>query len=137
MTVGATARGFVGTVGVSGGTNIVYDPANNNRCIEFQACGDYGLGLAANAGIVGGINTGSVCSGISYSTGIFATGGAGIAGIGSVKTPADSSGNATPNPSGASLSAGGSQIGAGVGGGVAAGGTKCIMSFPRNFVFQG
>lgn len=85
IVVGVSTRGFISTLGASGGTGIVIDPANSNVCLQVQACSDAGVGLAFTAAVNAGLNSGPIRSGTTNSSGIFGTGGVGLAGMGSVR----------------------------------------------------
>ncbi len=83
--VGAGGSFHVGPVGLGATTSIAGD-TTGRICIVTQICGTFGMGIFGNVGISGGIGTGALCEGASPSGGLFAEGGAGIAGSGSITT---------------------------------------------------
>jgi len=118
IVAGVNARGFIATLGISGGTALVLDLGNLNGCVQVQICSEAGLGLAFTATANLGLNTGTIQSGTTRSSGIFGAGGAGLAGMGSIRISDDgSSGSVT---SGA--------IGAGAGFGAAGGIQGCFTT---------
>jgi hypothetical protein len=114
LSMGVNAQGHLFSVGGSAEVGVTLGLGEKpNLCVYAQACGSYGLGFYAGAGVSATVSQGAPSSGSSVGKGGFLAGGAGpIADITITKDTA--SGN---------ISAGKGVIG--VGAGAAAGGTQC------------
>jgi RHS repeat-associated protein len=119
IVVGVSGNGFVGTMGLGGGSALVFDPANGNICYQAQICTRAGLGLAFTVTANLGLNTGPICPGTTSSAGLFGTGGAGLAGLGSVRASTTGSGGSVTS---------GALGGLGAGWGMAGGGEACYTT---------
>jgi len=119
IAIGISGNGFVATMGLGGGSALVFDPANGNICYQAQICTRAGLGLAFTVTANLGLNSGPTCPGTTSSAGLFGTGGVGLAGLGSVRASTTGSGGSVTS---------GALGGLGAGWGMAGGGEACYTT---------
>jgi filamentous hemagglutinin len=114
LSLGANAQGHLFSVGVGADVGVTVGLGGSpNMCVYAQACGNYGLGFYAGAGISATLSQGAPSTGSSLSKGGFLAGGVGP--VADIAITRDTSSGA--------ISAGKGVIG--IGGGFAAGGTQC------------
>jgi len=83
--IGAGGGIAIGPVGGSATSGVIFD-TNGRRCVFSRICGRFGIGAYIGGGVSGsaGVTSTGLCSGKFSTLGVFAAGGLGLAGSGSL-----------------------------------------------------
>ena len=80
---GVSGQGFLGVIGTSVSARGAFS-STGQRCTVVEVCFQFGLGLSAGGGVSGNLTLDDLETGETFSLGIFAVGGKGMIGAGSL-----------------------------------------------------